>query len=154
MLLERDSVSFLLFLEQRVRNAELEGQILLDIGRDDSFHRRARLNRLEKGVASVQDNERLRARGVERTFHLAVAVRGIERRRNRTDLPRRELGDQKLGRVRQADANAVAALDTELQQTPGEVAAQLVELRVGRLRALEEERWTTRPLPRGLGQVV
>ena len=112
------------------------------------------LQRLHARVVARERDDRLDPVLAQRAFDLPLGIRRIERRDDRPDLPRAELGDDELRAVRQQQRDPVAALDPERRERRGAGVAELLQLTPGERRALEEQRGAIGPLAREIAQIV
>src|SRR5262249_16999709 len=78
-------------------------------------------------------------------FEFALGVRRVERRDDCRELPGRELGDDELRAVREQEADAIAAFDTERRQGHGERVAQPIEFTVAEPSTFEQQSCVVRP---------
>src|SRR6185503_17804946 len=104
---KRYVLSLLLLLEERVAHPEREWQVLLDASGDEPGERRLVLDAFQLVVEAIEHDGRGSTARRKRFVKLSFGVRGIERARDRTSLPRAHFRDEKLWAVGKAQCDAV-----------------------------------------------
>src|SRR5512138_3370057 len=130
----------LLLLEQRKQDAQGRRQVLFDRCCDYVAYCCLCLYVLDVAVERRQYHDGLRAGALQRRFHLAFCVRGIDRTYDSAHFPRADLGNQELRTVREDECHAVSVAHTEFGERRGKSVTFAFELPVGDFDAFEEER--------------
>ena len=139
---------FLDGVEQRERHR----QVVLHLGDDDMLDWHLVTNFVEGVVQRIQRDEGARPGIGQLVLHLVWRIERVRRHRDGPGLEHPIEGDGELWHIGQADRHAVAVPDAHAPQRAGEAVSGQLELQIGQLAAIKEDRRAVAAVAGGISQ--